>query len=243
METGLCFRAPLLPSKVAGKLVLFSVSPDMESGDWQCFVPALIQLGHGRELSGRGSELICGLGNQAAHTKWGWGVRDQGQALPAMLPGHFSSVMVPPGLVSLRPCSHPSPTKGSCCCRSRVTGGAEGVQSNHFPENEMSPPRCLSLYLSEQGLAMASSTEFGAGKGMNTAFWGLVSFLPLMCCGMKWCGTGSACQWYGWGMRFKAALVCLLSWESDQHQWNRWQSLLSRWECLCLAEIWDHPLF
>lgn len=70
---GCAFRAPLLPSQVARKPALPSVSPDMKSGDWLCFVPALIQLGHDRELSGRGSEHVCDLRNQAEQ---GWGVRD-----------------------------------------------------------------------------------------------------------------------------------------------------------------------
>lgn len=96
---------------MAGKLALSSVSPD-SVWDWQYFVPALIQLGHDRELSGRGSEHVCGLRNQAAHTNQGWGARDQGKALPAMLPW--------------------------------VRRGAEGIQSRHFPESEMSLPSCLS---------------------------------------------------------------------------------------------------
>lgn len=131
----------------------------------------------------------------------GWRVRDQGQALPAMLPGHLSSVMVLPGLVFLRLCSHCSPTKGSCRCRSGVSWGAEGIQSSHFPESEivMSLPRCLSRYLSEQGLAMASTTGFEAGKGMDTAFLGggLFSAPRVLWYEGVWHGVSLSVVWLG----------------------------------------------
>lgn len=130
---------------MAEKLAVSSVSPprlctsrqraqDTESGGWQCFVPTLIQLGHDRELSGRGPvQGFVGKWPRKASCLHLMGVRirDQGQALPIMLPRHLPSLMVPPGLVALRPCSHPSPTKGNCFCRK--AGGAEGSQSSYFP--------------------------------------------------------------------------------------------------------------
>lgn len=118
-----------------------------------------------------------------------------------MLPGHLSSVMVLPGLVFLRLCSHCSPTKGSCRCRSGVSWGAEGIQSSHFPESEivMSLPRCLSRYLSEQGLAMASTTGFEAGKGMDTAFLGggLFSAPRVLWYEGVWHGVSLSVVWLG----------------------------------------------
>lgn len=121
--------------------------------------------------------------------------------------------MVPPGLVVLRPCSHPSPTKGNCFCRK--AGGADWWQSSYFPLSagrvEQEPDvgchyldDCCSTYPS-RGWESPTLVNLELVREWTLYFAGAVFCLSHA---LIWrvLGGESACQWCVWGVRLEPAV-------------------------------------